>query len=553
MKKFILSISMIIFLNGSLNAQNSIFDWVLQYGGDSNERGTAIELDSQGNFYCTGEVSDTTYFIDTTFVANFGDIFIAKFSSEGELLWVRTCGGTGLDRGLDLKIDNDDNAVITGFFSGSAVFGDTTLVSTDHHDLFIAKYSSIGNLIWVVQGAGLGIDEGLCLATNSTNDIFIGGFFESTLNIGSFNLSTGNTEALFLAKLDPTGNVIWAKQTIMGEFGLAAINDIIIDPSGDIIFTGYFHRETTFQNITLFSYDDSDDIFVAKYNSNGIKIWVKQFGGDNDDNGNGIDVDESGNIYLVGEFRSTATFDAFSLTSTDNNSDLFIGKIDPAGNFIWINQGSGAQSDIAFSVSYNQINGLTICGSYSSDFSIGDSTFNSGATYDAFVAVFSPSGDFNSAISIGENGEEAGWDIFLNDNNYAYLIGHFSDTIWFDDYSMVSHHLADVYITKINLDKISNVETEYLNTDQSENKLFQNYPNPFKSSTKISFVITENGHTSLIVYDILGNEVTTLVNGKKVAGEYELEFDAKGLPAGIYYYQLRGENYLQTIKMIINK
>lgn len=553
MKKYSLLIAIFIILNGFLSAQNSMFDWVLQYGGDSNERGTAIELDSQGSFYCTGEVSDTTYFADTTFVANFGDIFIAKFTAEGELLWVRTCGGTGLDRGLDLKVDSDDNAVITGFFSGSATFGDITLVSTDHHDLFIAKYNTNGNLIWVVQGAGSGIDEGLCLATNSTNDIYVGGFFESTLNIGSYNLSTGNTEALFLAKLDPAGNVIWAKQSVMGEFGMAAIIDIVIDPSGDIIFTGYFHRETTFQNTTLFSYDDSDDIFIAKYNSNGIKIWVIQAGGDNDDKGNGIAVDESGNIYLVGEFRSTANFGNFTFSSIDGNADLFLAKLDQSGNFQWVNQGSGAQSDVAYSVCYNQINGLVICGGYSSDFTIGDSTFNSGATADIFAASFSPSGNFNTAISIGENGEDAGWDVFLNNDNYAYLIGHFSDTIWFGDNSLVSHNLADVFITKINFDEISEVETKYFNKGHPEHKLYQNYPNPFKSSTKISFIITTSGYTSLIVYDILGNEITTLVNDKKVAGEYEVEFDATGFPAGIYYYQLTVEDYAQTKKMIIQK
>ena len=549
MKKLIILI--FIFINGFLCAQNSMFEWVLQIGGDSNERGTAIELDSQGNFYCSGEVSDTTYFADTTFVTNFGDIFIAKFSTEGELLWVKTCGGTGLDRGLDLKIDSDDNAVITGFFSGSATFGDITLVSADHHDLFIAKYNSSGNLLWVVQGAGLGIDEGLCLSTSSTNDIYVGGFFESTLNIGSFNLSTGFTEALFLAKIDHVGNVIWAKQTVMGESGHAAINDIIIDSSGDIVFTGYFFMEITFQNTTLLSYDESDDIFIAKYNNNGDEIWVKQAGGDSNDNGNGIDVDESGNIYLAGEFRLTATFDSFILTSTDNNSDLFFGKLDPSGNFIWIEQGSGAQRDAPYSVSYNQINGVAICGTYTSDFTIGDSTFNSGATDDIFVANFSPSGNFNTAISIGDNGDDRCWDIFLNDNNYAYLIGTFSDTIWFGNNSSVSHHLTDVFITKINFDEISNVETLYFNNNPSEYILFQNYPNPFRTLTKIRFIISKNEHASLTIYDILGNEIRILVNEKKIAGEYEIEFDKAGLPAGIYYYQLTVENYAQTKKMIV--
>ncbi|MCD4697023.1 MAG: T9SS type A sorting domain-containing protein [Bacteroidales bacterium] len=553
MKNFILFCLILITHTSISNAQNSIFDWEWQVGGDSNERGMAVETDSEGNIYCTGEVTDTTYFADTTFVANFADIFIAKFSANGNLLWVKTCGGTGLDRGLDLKIDGDNNAVITGFFSGSAVFGDTTLVSAGMHDLFIAKYNSQGDFQWVVHGSGIDKEEGLCIATDNSNTIYIGGFFESTLNLGLFNLSTGNTEALFLTKLNPGGDVIWAEQTVMGEFGLAATFDMIIDPSGDLLFTGYFHRETTFQDTTLLSYDDSDDIFIAKYNSNGDKIWVRQAGGENDDYGNAITVDELGNIYLAGEFQLTATFGSFSLTSADNNSDLFFSKLDPAGNFIWIKQGSGAQRDAAYSVSYNQDNGIAICGGYSSDFTIGDTTFNSGATEDIFMAVFSTSGNFNTAISIGENGEDAARDVFLTDNNYAYIIGNFSDTIWFGESSLVSHGLADVFITKVNIDEINGIEQQPQNYIHSKYKLSQNQPNPFEKLTVISYELIENTEVNLRVFDINGKEVATLINQKQPPGNYEVEFNAEGLPAGVYYYRLTVGEYSQTKKMVLMK
>ena len=83
--------------------------------------------------------------------------------------------------------------------------------------------------------------------------------------------------------------------------------------------------------------------------------------------------------------------------------------------------------------------------------------------------------------------------------------------------------------------------------------LYQNYPNPFNPTTNIRFQIAEGGFVNLKVYDVLGNEVATLVNEQKSSGEYQLEFSAIGLPSGIYFYQLKAGNFTQTIKMILLK
>jgi hypothetical protein len=87
----------------------------------------------------------------------------------------------------------------------------------------------------------------------------------------------------------------------------------------------------------------------------------------------------------------------------------------------------------------------------------------------------------------------------------------------------------------------------------SDFKLEQNYPNPFNPSTKIKYQIPVGGFVTLKVYDVLGNEVVTLVNEEKPAGSYDLEFNAVGLPSGIYFYTLRATNYIQTRKMILLK
>jgi hypothetical protein len=84
-------------------------------------------------------------------------------------------------------------------------------------------------------------------------------------------------------------------------------------------------------------------------------------------------------------------------------------------------------------------------------------------------------------------------------------------------------------------------------------QLFQNYPNPFNPATNIKFRIPEFGFASLKVYDLLGNEVATLVDEYKPAGNYEIEFDASKLSSGIYFYKLRAGNFIQTKKMILLK
>ena len=84
-------------------------------------------------------------------------------------------------------------------------------------------------------------------------------------------------------------------------------------------------------------------------------------------------------------------------------------------------------------------------------------------------------------------------------------------------------------------------------------QLNQNYPNPFNPSTITEFAIPEPGFVTLKVYDALGNEVATLVNEEKQAGEYEVEFNGIGLPSGVYFCQLIVKDYLETKKMILIK
>ncbi len=120
---------------------------------------------------------------------------------------------------------------------------------------------------------------------------------------------------------------------------------------------------------------------------------------------------------------------------------------------------------------------------------------------------------------------------FEDDNTYVF-IGTAGTGIWRYRYSI---------ITGINENK--KIPAHFI--------LYQNYPNPFNPSTKIKFVIPKSSFVNLKVYDVLGREIVTLVNEEKSAGEYEIEFDATGLPSGVYIYKLQAGSYTSFKKMIL--
>jgi hypothetical protein len=86
-----------------------------------------------------------------------------------------------------------------------------------------------------------------------------------------------------------------------------------------------------------------------------------------------------------------------------------------------------------------------------------------------------------------------------------------------------------------------------------EYNLAQNYPNPFNPSTTVNFSVPSSEFVTLKVYDVLGNEIATLVNEEKPAGSYEVEFSADGLTSGIYFYKLQAGSFVETKKMILLK
>jgi len=164
-------------------------------------------------------------------------------------------------------------------------------------------------------------------------------------------------------------------------------------------------------------------------------------------------------------------------------------------------------------------------------------------------------------------------DIFFLNNNEGWIVGGFGlilhttngGTDWnIQGDGLVTAYLIGVHFTSPTNGYVSGNDRtllkygELTSVEKEEElpkkfSLAQNYPNPFNPSTKISFTIAETRFTSLKVYDVLGNEVATLTNKEKPAGEYEIKFTGNELTSGVYFYQLRVGSFIETKKMILMK
>ena len=101
--------------------------------------------------------------------------------------------------------------------------------------------------------------------------------------------------------------------------------------------------------------------------------------------------------------------------------------------------------------------------------------------------------------------------------------------------------------------RITSVEEEIINLLPTGYSLSQNYPNPFNPSTRFRYSVPQSSKVVIKVFDILGKEITTLMNEQKLAGTYELTWNASNLPSGVYFYRLNAGEFTETKKMILLK
>ncbi|HQH50552.1 MAG TPA: fibronectin type III domain-containing protein [Candidatus Cloacimonadota bacterium] len=306
-------------------------------GGTSSDTGNSIAVDADSNVYMTGyfrnNIAFTTTTGTTTLTAQTGsyyDMLVAKISSAGIWQWVIQGSGTAIKQGNGIAVDGQGNAYVTGGFnSPTLTLG--SIVVTNRQDTvfdgFVAKASPEGQWLWADRFGGVNADLGSSIALDSTGNIYLTGFFNTTAYFGNLALTSpsGNGNEVFAAKLSPSGSWLWAKKA--GGTGSDEGLGISLDANSNVFLAGRFTGTTNFGSISLTSASsDSSDAFLGKLNSAGDWQWAVRAGGIGPDCGQGVVAHGDSEALLYGYFCQSSDFSGTTLTSA-GLSDAFFARI----------------------------------------------------------------------------------------------------------------------------------------------------------------------------------------------------------------------------------
>jgi len=199
---------------------NGNWVWAISVGDIWEDSGRCIAIGSNGDVYVAGKFKLTATFgnISLNCSSAESDIFIAKLDSSGNWLWAKKIGGPNNETCNSIAVDSNDNIYLTGNFNGTATFGSNSISSSENSsDIYVAKISNIGDWIWARQAGWANNEYSGGLAVDNDDNIIIGGYYFGDTYIGSNWLTMAGNEDIFVAKLDNTGNWLWAKQSGGGE------------------------------------------------------------------------------------------------------------------------------------------------------------------------------------------------------------------------------------------------------------------------------------------------------------------------------------------------
>jgi gliding motility-associated-like protein len=365
------------------------------------------QVDNNGNVITAGCYFDTIDFDPGPGVCLLnGSVYVQKLDSSGQFVWAKTLNVPG--RINDLTLDANNNIYVTGHFSltadfdpGPGVFSLTCQGAVT--DIFILKLDAGGNFIWAKSMGGMSEDWGCSIAADPFGNIYCCGHYNQSADLdpgpGVCNVTTANS-AFFIVKLNNAGNFIWGRSMGFGD---------------------------------IFSYVDYQ-----------------------------IKCDRKGNIYTTGRFDNTADFDpgplVYNMTTAGLNTDVFIQKLDSAGNFIWAKSIDGSQLEVCNSFAIDKNNNIYTTGFFTgtADFDPGPGIANLSTSYTAgFIQKLDVNGNFLWAAFTGSDSTTViPTSIDVDTNNDAYVTGWFYRTIDFDpgagtSFLSTADSSTSVYIQKL--------------------------------------------------------------------------------------------------------
>ncbi len=450
------------------------FLWAKSFGGENSDGANDLVLDASGNVFTTGNFGKTVDFDPGTGTALFkatgdSDIFVHKLNEDGEFQWAKTFGGAIYDAGGLIAVDASGNIVSTGQFQsaldvnpGATIFN--LQAKGTGSDVFVQKMDAGGNFLWAKSFGGPEDDRSLSIAADATGNVYTTGIFRGDADFdpgtGTSTLTSNGNADIFIQKLDATGNFVWAIS--VGGSSDDTVASIAIDASGNVLIAGAFQGTVDFDpgaGSSNSSANGNRDAFVLKLNNDGDFIWARSFGGGADDAASSLVTTSSGQVYSAGSFGATVDFDpgaGVSNLSATGTANIYVHKMDAAGNFLWATSFGGSAVDQLNAIAADAEGRVFSTGSYQGTIDVdpgaGTSNLSANGGSDVFVHAMNADGDFLWANSFGGNADDSGQALAVDSAGNIYTAGRFQGTTDADPgagtFNLDANGSNDVFVQK---------------------------------------------------------------------------------------------------------
>jgi len=548
--KYVLSNNEVSFEIENFNSrQKLIIDpWATFIGGVDIEEAYSTFIDNEKNTYVSGYTGSVNFPVTVgvlqTVKQGLYDAFLTKLDTTGNVIWSTLYGGVGDEYGYEVLVDTDDNPYLIGYTNGNDLFvsssGVFQSVSNGSYDSFILKLDSAGNFIWATYFGGSGGEFTLSADIDNNNNIIIGGFTSSIdmPTINSFQGTMGGALDAFVAKFNTSGNLTWS--TYCGGSNSEDVHVLKTDAQNNIIISGETYSSDfptsagAFQSIN----NGNLDVFLAKYDALGNRIFSTYFGGTVAEDANGITTDILNNIYLVG-YSASNDFPLIGSSVYQNIKDLgkdaFIVKFSPLGQPLASTFIGGDGDDFFTSAEISSTGSLYVAGYTNSTnmpivgtpYQNVNNGLSDGVYYKLDTALMP-----NYSTYIGGISADFITDLYVDSNQLLTFVGYSSSSDFPTTSGVFQEILSgqsDAFVFQS--DSIFNISTGLSNYFTSTN-LVSTYPNPFNDA----FNLTINDFSSLDTYQVFIYSANGKVVLDKRVYKKSSSFDT--------FFKLKSGNYL---------
>ena len=445
--------------------------------------------------YSVQRTDDGGYIVagwSTSFGINRGsDLYLVKTNSLGDTLWTRTYGGTLNDFAHSVQQTTD---------GGYIVAGATSSFGAGDYDFYLVKTDSQGDTLWTRTYGGSGHDWAWSAQQTDDEGYIVAGY---TLSLGA------GLYDFYLVKTDSQGDTLWTRTYGGNEDDVAYSVQQTTD--GGYIVAGYSE-----------SFDaDTADVYLVKINGQGDTLWTRTYGGSGGDGAYSVQQTTDGGYILAGYSWSF---------SAGFWGDIYLVKTNSQGDALWTRTYGGSSDDYAHSVRQTADGGYIVAG--------GTRSFGA----DFYLVKTNSQGDPLWTRTYGGSAVEEARCVQQTADG-GYVLAGYTESFGAGGY--------DFYLVKTGPD-IAPAEP-LKNPFPTDYALSPSWPNPFNPMTMIRYDVRKTGHVSLRVFDLLGREVATLVQGTIPAGSYTIAWDAADFPSGIYFCRMEAADFVQTRKMLLVK